>query len=52
MQDPNKIRDARKRERESMDQNERQVRAIEDLADTLEAIRIDLIAWRNQPGGR
>ena len=49
MTDPNKIREARKRERDLMNQDQRQVRAIEDIADTLEAIRITFVSWARQP---
>ena len=50
MIDPKKQREARKRERDAMDASERQVRALEDIADTLECIRVDFIGMQHTLG--
>lgn len=52
MGDPKKITETRKREREEMDPQLRQIRALEDIADTLEAFRINFVAWAHRPGRR
>ena len=52
MSDPKKITEARKRERDAMDPQFRQIRALEDIADTLEAFRTDFLSWARQPARR
>ena len=50
--DTRKITEKRLPERQKLGNEERQIRALEDIADTLEAIRAQLIVWANRPRGR
>jgi hypothetical protein len=50
--DPKKITEARKAERDAMNPKQRRIRALEDIADTLEAIRAQFVVWANQPARR
>ena len=53
MGDPKKIRTERNLERNAITSAPaRQIRALEDIADTLEALRRDFVAWKNQPARR
>ena len=45
-QDPNKIAEMRSQKRMDKPNDLRQARALEDIADTLEAIRIDLAGFQ------
>ena len=46
-QDPKKITELRSRERTGLNTEQRQATALEQLADTLEAIRIDLVGFQS-----
>ena len=43
--DPGEIKAAREQERASLDMNERQFRALEDIADTLESLRVAYVMF-------
>jgi len=50
--DPKKIAEERSSVRNEKSLDERQVMALEDIADVLETIRFHLIAWSNRPQPR
>jgi len=49
---PNEIKKSRQEERAKMTPEQRQVAALEDIADVLESIRVDVLSWIKSEGAR